>query len=369
MKLYKLLKSLITMAVTMLLALPLAAQAAGKLNIYNWSDYIAEDTIKNFEKETGIKVTYDTYDSNEVLEAKLLAGSTGYDLVVPTADFMAKHIQAGVYQPVDKSKLTNYQNLDKELLKLISNSYDKDNTYSVPYMWGTSAIGYNPDKVKSVLGDIPLDSWDLLFNPKNVSKLKSCGVALLDAPTEVMGAALHYLGLNPNSINRADYKKATALLKSIAPHVTYFHSSKYISDLANGDICIAMGFSGDVFIAADRADEAGNGVVVNYIIPKEGALLWFDMLGIPKDAKNADNAHKFIDYILRPKVAADITNYVSYANPNPASNKYIDKDILNDSGIYPDDKTSKKLWTAEVLPRKVDRIINRSWTSVKAAAK
>ena len=365
MKTFKLLIA----SLVMLLILSPVAQAAGVLNIYNWSDYIAEDTLKNFEKKTGIKVTYDTYDSNEVLEAKLLAGSTGYDLVVPTTDFMAKQIEAGVYQPIDKSKLSNYKNLDPTLLKLISNSYDKGNTYSVPYMWGTSAIGYNPDKVKAVLGDVPVDSWDLLFKPENVSKLKSCGVALLDAPTEVMGAALNYLGLDPNSLNTADYTKATTLLKSIAPHVTYFHSSKYISDLANGDICIAMGFSGDVFIAADRADEAGNNVVINYIIPKEGALLWFDMFGIPKDAKNADNAHKFINYILEPKVVAAITNYVSYANPNPASNRYVDKDILSDIGIYPDEATHRKLWTAEVLPRKTNRLINRNWTSVKAAAK
>ena len=342
----------------------------GKLNIYNWSDYIAEDTLSNFEKRTGIQVVYDTYDSNEVLEAKLLTGGTGYDLVFPSADFMAKQIQAGVYQPIDKSKLSNYDNLDKKLLALVSNSYDKDNQYGVPYMWGTSAIGYNPDKIKAVLGeDAPLNTWDLLFKPEIVSRLQSCGVSLLDAPTEVVGAALHYLGLDPNSERPDDYKKAEELLKSIAPYITYFHSSRYISDLANGDICIAMGFSGDIFIAADRAEEAGSGIVINYVIPKEGALLWFDMMGIPADAKNADNAYKFINYILEPKVVADITNYVSYANPNPSSNVHVDPQILQDTGIYPDPATRSKLWTSEVLPARIDRLITRTWTSVKSAAK
>lgn len=339
----------------------------GKLNIYNWSDYIAEDTIANFEKRTGIQVVYDTYDSNEVLEAKLLTGGTGYDLVFPSADFMAKQIQAGVYQPIDKSKLSNYKNLDKALLNLISASYDEDNRYGVPYMWGTSAIGYNPAKVRAALGaNAPLDSWDLLFKPELISKLQSCGVAILDAPTEVVGAALHYLGLNPNSQRRADYKKAEALLKSIAPYVTYFHSSRYISDLANGDICIAMGFSGDIFIAADRASEAGSGIEISYVIPKEGALLWFDMMGIPADAKNAANAYEFINYILEPEVVAAITNYVSYANPNPPSELYIDQEILADTGIYPDPATRAKLWTAEVLPASINRIITRTWTSVKS---
>ena len=315
-------------------------------------------------------MVYDTYDSNEVLEAKLLMGGTGYDLVFPSADFMAKQIQARVYQPIDKSKLSNYGNLDNKLLTLISNSYDEGNKYGVPYMWGTSAIGYNLDKVKAVLGqNAPLNTWDLLFKPELVGKLQSCGVSLLDSPTEVVGAALHYLGLNPNSVQRADYKKAEKLLKSIAPYVTYFHSSRYISDLANGDICIAMGFSGDIFIAADRADEAGNGIVINYVIPKEGALLWFDMMGISADAKNVDNAYKFINYILEPKVVADITNYVSYANPNPSSNIHIDSEILQDTGIYPDSTTRSKLWTSEVLPAKIDRLITRTWTSVKSAAK
>jgi len=339
----------------------------GKLNIYNWSDYIAEDTIANFEKRTGVQVIYDTYDSNEVLEAKLLTGGTGYDLVFPSADFMAKQIEAGVYQPIDRSKLSNYGNLDPALLNLISASYDKDNRYGVPYMWGTSAIGYNPDKVKAVLGaNAPLNSWDLLFKPELISKLQSCGVSILDAPTEVVGAALHYLGLDPNSRRRADYKQAEDLLKSIAPYVTYFHSSRYISDLANGDICIAMGFSGDIFIAADRAAEAGSGIEISYVIPKEGALLWFDMMGIPADAKNVDNAYKFINYILEPQVVAAITNYVSYANPNPASERYIDPEILADTGIYPDPATRAKLWTAEVLPPNINRIITRTWTSVKS---
>jgi len=336
------------------------------LNIYNWSDYIAEDTVANFEKETGIKVTYDVFDSNEVLEAKLLAGNTGFDIVVPSLSFLARQIQAGVFMPLDKSKLSNYGNLDKELMKRVS-ALDKDNAHAIPYLWGTTGIGYNVNKIKEVLGDdAPVDSWDLIFKPENLKKLKSCGVAFLDAPVEVIPAVLNYLGEDPNTFDaKLIQGKAQDLLMKLRPYITYFHSSQYINDLANGDICVALGWSGDVLQAADRASEANNGVEIAYVIPKEGAAMWFDMMAIPKDAKHPENALKFMNYILRPKVIAAISNYVWYANPNSASTPYIDKEILDDPGIYPTPEVEKKLYTFKVLPPKVDRVYTRVWTRVK----
>ena len=336
------------------------------LNIYNWSDYIAEDTIANFEKETGIKVNYDVFDSNEVLEAKLLAGNTGFDLVVPSLSFLSRQIQAGVFMPLDKSKLTNYKNLDEDLMKRIA-ALDKDNAHAVPYLWGTTGIGYNVNKVKEVLGDdAPVDSWALIFDPENLKKLKSCGVAFLDAPVEVIPAVLNYLGEDPNTFDtKLIQGKAQDLLMKLRPYITYFHSSQYINDLANGDICVALGWSGDILQAADRAAEAKNGVEVAYVIPKEGAAMWFDMMAIPKDAKHPDNALKFINYILRPDVIAAISNYVWYANPNSASRPLVDKEILDDPGIYPTPETEKKLYTFAVLPPAVDRVYTRTWTRVK----
>jgi putrescine transport system substrate-binding protein len=335
------------------------------LHVYNWSYYIAEDTLENFTKETGIKVIYDVFDSNEVLEAKLLAGSTGYDVVVPSASFLGRQIQAGVFMPLDRSKLPNYKNLDEALMKRLE-TVDPDNKYSVPYLWGTTGIGYNVNKVKEALGDdAPVESWDLVFKPENVSKLKSCGVAFLDAPTEIFAAMLNYMGRDPNSFDKKDYDAATAELLKIRPHITYFHSSQYINDLANGDICVAIGWSGDVLQAADRAAEADAGVEVGYNIPAEGALMWFDMLAIPKDAKQPDNAHKFIDYLMRPDVIAGISNYVAYANGNAAADSLVDAEIKADPGIYPTEAAKENLYTAKIFPPKVDRVITRSWTKVK----
>ncbi len=347
-------------------AAPPAPAAEDKvLNIYNWSDYIAEDTVANFEAETGIKVTYDVFDSNEVLEAKLLAGNTGYDIVVPSLSFLSRQIQAGVFQPLDKSKLPNHANLDPELMKRIEPK-DAGNAHSVPYLWGTTGIGYNPEKVKAALGDAaPTDSWDLVFKPENISKLKGCGVAFLDTPQEIIPVALNYLGEDPNSFDEAVIRKAETLLASIRPHITYFHSSQYINDLANGDICVAVGWSGDVLQAADRADEADKGVSVSYVIPKEGAPLWFDMLAIPKDAKHPQNAHLFIDYLLRPQVSADISNYVAYASGNAAALPLVEEEIRTDPGIYPPAEVQAKLFTFAVLPPEVDRLYTRVWTTLK----
>ena len=341
------------------------AESAKVLHVYNWSDYIAEDTVANFQKETGIKVVYDVFDANEVLEAKLLSGSTGYDIVVPSLSFLGRQVQAGVFMPLDKSRLKNYGNLDPELMARIA-TVDPDNGHSVPYLWGTTGIGFNAAKVKEVLGeDAPLNSWDLVFKPENIEKLHSCGVAFLDTPQEILPVALNYLGEDPNSFDEAVLEKGAALLQSIRPHITYFHSSQYINDLANGDVCVAVGWSGDVFQARDRAAEAENGVEVGFVIPKEGAPMWFDMMAIPKDAKHVDEAYALIDYLLRPEVIAEVQNYVSYASGNKAAFDLVDEEIRNNPGVYPTEEAKKKLFTFVVLPSEVDRLQTRIWTRLK----
>lgn len=334
------------------------------LRMYNWSDYIAEDTLANFQKETGIRVIYDVFDSNELLEAKLLSGRSGYDLVVPSQSFLAKQIQAGVFSKLDRSKLTNYANLSPQLMKQLQAS-DPGNEHAVPYLWGTNGIGYNIDKVKEVLGDdAPVDSLELVFNPKYAEKLAKCGLTVLDSPDEMIPQALLYLGLDPLSKSADDYKKAGELFAKIRPYITYFHSSRYITDLANGDICVAYGFSGDVFQAAARADEAGNGIHITYSIPKEGANLWFDMLAIPADATNKDNAHTFINYLLRPEVISGITNYVAYANANTPSEKLVDKAIIENPAIYPTKAVLDTLYIQDIRPLKAQRALTRVWTKV-----
>jgi putrescine transport system substrate-binding protein len=335
------------------------------LNIYNWSDYIAEDTIANFEKETGIKVTYDVFDSNELLEAKMVAGNTGYDLVVPSLQYLSRQVQAGVFQPLDKSKLTNYGNLDPEIMARIA-KLDPDNAHALNWLWGTTGIGYNVAKVEAALGpNAPVDSWDLVFKPEYISKLKSCGVAVLDTPGELIPIALNYLREDPNSTDEAVIRKAEALLTKVRPYITEFNSSEYINELANGDICVAIGWSGDVFQAASRAEEAKNGIEIKYNIPKEGAPMWFDMIAIPKDAKHPLNAHLFLNYILRPDVMAGISNYVAYANANKASTPMIDKSVLENPGVYPPADTMAKLFTFAVVPPDTDRLYTRIWTKLK----
>lgn len=337
-----------------------------ELRVYNWSDYIAPDTIARFEAETGIRVTYDVFDSNEVLEAKLLSGAAGYDIVVPTSDFMGRQIVAGVFQPLDRSKLPNYANLDPELMALITR-FDPENRYGVPYLWGTTGVGYNVDAVRKRLGDdAPVDSLDMVFVPEYLAQLADCGVAFLDAPSEAFAAVLHYLGLDPNSTDPDVYRQdAQQLLKSIRPFITYFHSSQYINDLANGDVCLVFGWSGDILQAATRAREAANGVVIDYRVPVEGALLWFDMLAIPADARHVDNAHRFIDFLLRPDVIADVSTYVSYANANLPATRLVPAEIRENPGIYPPPSVRAKLFTDKVTPPSIDRVMNRVWTSVK----
>ncbi|ENY72348.1 putrescine ABC transporter periplasmic binding protein [Aeromonas diversa CDC 2478-85] len=343
------------------------AVAADKvLHVYNWSDYIAPDTIAKFEKETGIKVVYDVFDSNEVLEAKLLAGKSGYDVVVPSNPFLAKQIKAGVFQKLDKSKLPNWKNLDTDLLKALEPS-DPGNLYSLPYMWGTIGYAYNVDKVKAVLGDkAPVDSWDLVFKPENMTKLKECGVSFLDSPTEMLPAAMHYQGLPSNSEKAADLKKAEALFLSIRPYTAYFHSSKYIGDLANGNLCVAVGYSGDLQQSKSRAVEAKNGVNIVYTIPKEGAGSFFDMLAVPADAKNVEEAHAFLNFLMKPEIIAEITNAVQFPNGNKAATPLVDEAIRTDPGIYPTADTLKKIYTFPDLPAKVQRAMTRSWTKIKS---
>ncbi|UCP13041.1 polyamine ABC transporter substrate-binding protein [Pseudomonas sp. MM213] len=342
-----------------------SVQAAGTVHIYNWSDYIGETTLADFQKETGIKPAYDVFDSNETLEGKLLAGRTGYDVVVPSNHFLGKQIKAGAFQKLDKSKLPNYSNLDPVLLKRLEQN-DPGNLYAVPYLWGTNGIGYNVDKIKAVLGVDKIDSWSAVFEPENIKKLQSCGVAFLDSADEMMPTVLNYMGLNANSTNPEDYKKAEAKLLAVRPYVTYFHSSKYIADLANGDICIAIGFSGDMFQARNRAAEAKKGVNIAYTIPKEGGALWFDMLAIPKDSGNVKEAHAFINYLLKPEVIAQVSDSVGYANPNPGSDKLMEQSIRTDESVYPPQAVLDKTYVSVELPPNIQRLMTRSWTKVKS---
>ena len=337
------------------------------LHIYNWSDYIAPDTVANFEKETGIKVVYDVFDSNEVLEGKLMAGSTGFDLVVPSASFLERQLTAGVFQPLDKSKLPEWKNLDPELLMLVA-KHDPDNKFAMPYMWATTGIGYNVDKVKAVLGEnAPVDSWDLILKPENLEKLKSCGVSFLDAPEEVFATVLNYLGKDPNGTKADDYTgPATDLLLKLRPNIRYFHSSQYINDLANGDICVAIGWAGDVWQASNRAKEAKNGVNVSFSIPKEGAMAFFDVFAMPADAKNKDEAYQFLSCLLWPDVVAHISDHVFYANANKAATPLVSAEVRENPGIYPPADVRAKLFTLKVQDPKIDRVRTRAWTKVKS---
>lgn len=355
------------LAMTMAGAVASMAQADDKvLHVYNWSDYIAPNTLENFTKETGIKVVYDVFDANETLEAKLLAGKSGYDIVVPSNNFLAKQIKAGVYETLDKSKLPNWKNLDTNLLKTLEIS-DPGNQHAFPYMWGSIGLGFNPDKVKAALGDnAPVDSWDLIFKPENVEKLKSCGVSVLDSPTEILPIALQYLGYDPLSQDSKQLKEAEALFLKIRPYISYFHSSKYIGDLANGNICLAIGYSGDVYQAKSRAEEANNGVTVAYNIPKEGAGTFFDMIGMPKDAENKEGAYIFMNYLMKPEVIAEIGNFTQFPTGNAAAVPLADEALRNDPGVYPTPEVMAKLYTFPDLPPKVQRAMTRTWTSIKS---
>ncbi|HTZ38256.1 MAG TPA: polyamine ABC transporter substrate-binding protein [Stellaceae bacterium] len=351
-------------------ALGLAGAARAEppeLHVYNWSDYIAPGTIPEFTKETGIAVTYDVYDGNEVLEAKLLAGNSGYDVVVPSASpFMAREIAAGALLPLDKAKLPNLKNLDPQMLALAAEA-DPGNAHSVPYLWSVTGIGYNVALVKKALGDdAPTDTLGLLFDPARARKLAGCGISVLDTPQEVFPAALAYLGLDPKSHDLGDLAKAAKLVAAVRPFIRKFHSSQYINDLANGDICLALGYSGDVIQARNRAREAGNGVAIAFRVPKEGAQFAIDTLAVPRDAPHPENALAFIDYILRPEVIAKITDAVSYPNPNRAATALVKPEIRDDPGIYPPEAVRRLFYVDLPAPRDYERARVRAWNRVKA---
>ena len=349
-----------------LASLSSSAFADGRLNIYNWSDYIGEDTISKFEAETGIDVTYDVYDSNEVLEAKMLSGSSGYDVVVPTASFLAPGFESGAYQALDLSKLRNFRNQDKAI-QAQANSVIGRNDAGIVYMWGTTGVAYNEAMIKKRLGsNAPTDSWSLILDPKIASKLQDCGIAILDSPTDVLPNVINYLGGDGATTNRKEFEKAGEYLAKLLPHLRYIHSSQPITDMANGDLCVAMMWSGDAFQAAARAEEADNGQVINYYIPIEGTNLWFDMLAMPNDAKNPENAYKFIDFMMRSDVAAANVNYVWYASGNSAALAEIDPEITSHPGIYPSDETKRNLFIVPAYDARTARVVSRVWSRFTA---
>jgi putrescine transport system substrate-binding protein len=361
--------SVLVLASGLLSGLASAPAAERVVNFYNWSDYIAPSVLEDFTKQTGIKVRYDTFDSNDTLEAKLLAGNSGYDVVVPTAYFLARQIEAGIFLKLDKAKLPNLVNAWPEITDRLAH-YDPGNRYAVNYMWGTTGIGYNVKAARQILGaNVPagelLDSWNDVFNPARIAKFADCGIHMLDSSDDIMSAALHELKLDPNASDPADLQKAADLLTRIRPYVRKFHSSEYLNGLATGEICLAVGFSGDIKQAQKRAAEAKSSVEVGYSIPKEGAQLWFDVFAIPRDAPDADEAHALINYLLKPEVAATNTNFISYANGNLASQKFIDKSILDDPTIYPDAAVMAKLYTISAHDQRTQRLINRLWTRIK----
>jgi putrescine transport system substrate-binding protein len=355
---------LTVMAVLPLGLLPAGAQQQRVVNFYNWSDYVDPSVLADFTKKTGIVVRYDTFDSSDTLEAKLLAGQSGYDVVVPTGYFLAREIQAGIFQKLDKSKLPNLVNAWPNIANRLA-VYDPGNQYAVNYMWGTTGIGYNIKDVQRILGpNAAIDSWADVFDPDTIAKFKDCGVHLLDSSDDIMPAALHYLHLDPNTSDPAVLEKATALLAKIRPYVRKFHSSEYINALATGEICFAVGYSGDFKQAAQRAAEAKSSIAIGYSIPKEGAPLWFDNLAVPNDARHVDEAHELINYLLEPQVAARNTNFISYANGDRPS-PLIDKSILNDRTIYPDPAIMATLFTIIAHDLKTQRLIDRMWTRIK----
>ena len=347
-------------------ALMAGAAAAEEVRVYNWSDYIDESLLEKFETETGIDLIYDVFDSNEVLETKLLAGGSGYDVVVPSGTFLQRQITAGAFQKLDSSKLPNRENMWDVINERLA-KYDPTGEYAINYMWGTTGLGVNVDKVKEALGeDAPMNSLALVFDPANMEKLAGCGVHFLDAPAEIIPAALNYIGEDPDSQDPDVIAKVEPVLMGVRPHVQKFHNSEYINALANGDICVAIGWSGDILQARDRAAEADNGVNIEYHAPKEGALMWFDNMAIPVDAPNPDAAHKFLNFIMDAQNMATASNYVYYANGNKASQEFLEEDVIGDTAIYPDEATLENLYTTSPYGPKVQRTVTRMWTKIKS---
>jgi putrescine transport system substrate-binding protein len=361
----KMIRTGLAAAAAVLLSLAPASAQERVVNFYNWSNYMAPGVLEDFTKETGIKVVYDTFDANETLETRLLAGKSGYDVVVPTGYFLQRQITAKVFLKLDKSKLPNLANAWPVVSQQLA-TYDPGNNYGANYMWGTTGIGYNVKAAEKILGPgVKIDSWDIVFKPENLSKFKECGIHMLDSADDILPAALGYLGIDPNSTKQADLEKAADLVAKVRPFVRKFHSSEYLGALASGEICFMVGWSGDVMQARSRAEEAKTGVEIGYSIPKEGAQMFFDNLAIPSDAKNVAEAYELINYLYRPDVAAKNSDFLSYANGNLASQKLIDPKILNDKNIYPDEATQKKLFVITARDPATQRIINRLWTKVK----
>jgi putrescine transport system substrate-binding protein len=341
------------------------AGGAGKvLNLFIWSDYLAPNTLSDFERQTGIIVHAAYYDSNETLETKLLAGSSGYDVVVPSADYFERQIKAGVYLTLDKSKLPNLKNMDPQLMSRVA-MHDADNAHGVIYMWGTDGIGFNEKMVTALLPDAPLDSWRLVLDPAVASKIAKCGISVLDSPADMMRAVLNYLGKDPNSQKPEDVQAAEATLLKIRPYIRNINSSEYIEALANGDLCVAVGYNGDILQARDRAHDANKGIDIKYVVPKEGSILWFDMLAIPKDAPHAESAYAYINYVLEPKVIADISNFKRYANANLASQPYVLESVKDDPAIYPPPQLREKLAVPLTYSPEQTRVITRMWEKFK----
>jgi len=342
-----------------------AAADTGKvLNLFIWSDYLAPNTLSDFEKQTGIKVHVAYFDTNETLETKLLAGSSGYDIVVPTASYFERQIKAGVYLPLDKSKLPNLKNMDPQLMARVA-MHDPENDHGVIYTWGTNGIGYNEKMVKELMPDAPLDSWRLVFDPEVSSKIAKCGISVLDSPAEMVRTVLSYLGRDPNSQKPEDLAAAEATLLKIRPYIRNINSSEYIEALANGDLCVAVGYNGDVLQARDRAREANKGIDVKYVVPKEGSILWFDMLAIPKDAPDPDSAYAYLNYMMDPQVIAAITNFKRYANANLASAPYVLPSVKDDPSIYPPTALRQKLAVQLADSPEQTRAITRMWQKFK----
>jgi putrescine transport system substrate-binding protein len=342
-----------------------AAAQQRVVNVYNWTDYIDPTTLEDFTRETGIRVVYDLYDNNEIVETKLLAGRAGYDVVVPSGPFLARLIRAGLFMPLDAARLPNVRHVWPEIASRLA-IHDPGNRHAITYMWGTTGLGINLTKVRERLGpSLPLNSWDLVLKPELSAKLKDCGIHMLDAPEEILPIVLSYLGLNSTSRAEADLRKVADALLKVRGNIRKFHSSEYINALANGEICVAVGYSGDVLQARRRAEEARNGNEIAYIIPREGALMWFDAMAIPADAVNVAEAHAFIDFMLRPEIAARNSNFVAYANGNLAARALMRPDILSNPGIYPDPDTFRRLFTNTAYDDRVQRVVARLWTRIK----
>lgn len=357
-------RTLVIILASMMFAAGHAVAQQRELRVFNWSDYIDPKVLEQFSKETGIRVIYDTYDSNERLETRVLAGNTGYDVVVPSGTFLQRQIRAGVYQKIDRSRLKNAGNIWKEIDQRMA-AYDPGNEYAINYMWFTTGLAYNVQKIRARIGDTPVDSWDFLFDEDKLSKLASCGVYVLDSPEDLFAIALKRLGLDPDNVSRENLDKAAALLSRIRKHVKKFHSSEYINALANGDICLAVAWAGDAFQAGNRAREAGKDYEIAYTIPKEGTLMSMDSIAILKDAKNISEAYEFIDFLLRPEVAAQNTVITNFANAVAASKKLIPAAIVNNPAIYPDEQMMKRLFSVQARDNATQRLIARSWIRVK----